>query len=324
MPVNKNQLGRLLAIHNLLGTGRRYNLKQLIDACKQVTGDLPSERTVFEDLRLLREEYKAPISKGVKSLYPYHYTGEYSLFGAMNKEDAALANEAAALIRQMSMLPQFAGLEEVQLKFQQRAGVIGRPAEPVVQFEQNPAYSGLKHLQPIYEAIQQDRRLLVQYCDFHNQRVKIEFSPYLLREYSNRWFVFGWDTTRKSIINLALDRIEDLKRLSDSKRRPDDTNWNEYLADIVGVTRYQDEPVETLVLRVYLPRARYVETKPLHASQQIIGRTDAYLHFQYQLRWNRELESKLLEFGPDAELLSPTHRRQQLKERVLAMVQRYT
>ena len=40
--------------------------------------------------------------------------------------------------------------------------------------------------------------------------VTFSFSPYILKEFRNRWFVFGkrHDTLDRFIFNLALDRIE--------------------------------------------------------------------------------------------------------------------
>jgi len=320
----RNQLKRLLAIHDKLSTNRHYSLNELQQACATATESAPpSERTLYNDLEYLRDHYQAPISKGDRSGYPYRYTKPgFSLYAKLNPEDTALANEVTALLKQLSHLPQFSGLEDVFLKFEQRAGIVGRAEQAVMQFEQNPDYTGLRWLEPLYEAIRAEHPLLIDYCDFQDQRFRFEVSPYLLKEYTNRWYVFGWVSERSVIYNLALDRIEKLTPLPSKRQRPDQTDWTAEFADIIGVTRTQDPP-ETLVLRVYLLCAHYVRTKPLHPSQQLLTQTDTYVDFTYTLRWNYELMAQLLELGPDAELLEPLHRREQLAEKVRQLAARY-
>lgn len=320
----RNQLERLIAIHDRLITGLHYSLSELRDACERRTDQRPSVRTLLGDLETLRSEpYNAPIPKHIRNGKPYRYDGAFSLFGVLHPGDAALANEAVALVRQMQTLPQFAGLEAVMLKFEQQPGVIGKPRQSVVQFEQNERYQGLQWLQPLYQAMQDDRPVLVHYADFDQTPERFTLSPYLLKEYNNRWHVYGWANERNGLINIALDRISAVRVLTDLRRRPDTTDWDRYLADVIGFTRYADAPPETWVLRVWLPRARYVETKPLHPSQREVGRSATYVDFGYELRWNRELDARILELGPDAELLEPAHRRAAMASAVQRMGDRY-
>ena len=321
----RNQLERLKTIHEKLSTGLHYSLSDLMDACQARSDDhvRPSEKTLYNDLKTLRgEPYNAPIPLRDRSGKPYFYERSFSLFEVLNPTDATLANEAVALIRQMSTLPQFAGFDEILLRFEQQPGVIGRAKESVVQFEQNLGYTGLKWLKPLYDAIRAGYPVLIEYRDFANNAFRFEVSPYLLKEYRDRWFIFGWVVERATIYNLALDRIEAVIPLPNKRVRPDQTDWETEFTDVVGTTRTA-EPVETLVLRVWLPRARYIETKPMHQPQMIVNQTDTYLDFQYTLRWNPELSAKILELGPDAELLEPAHRRAELAEKARCVAARY-
>ena len=272
-----------------------------------------------------REKIKKKIKliKKTQTRRPYYYEEPFSLYGVLNPTDAALANEAVALIRQMQTLPHFVGLESVMLRFEQQAGVIGKPQQSVVQFDQNQQYKGLNWLPDLYKAIQADQLVRIDYTEFGEPLTRYQVSPYLLKEFNNRWYIYGWITELNCIRNLALDRIEAIRPFTELRRRPDNTDWNSYLADVVGVTRFANAPVETWVLRVWLKRALYVETKPIHPSQTIIQRTDDYIDFQYQLIWNNELDAKILELGPDAKLISPPHRRAELSEKVRMMIERY-
>lgn len=323
----RNQLARIITIHELLTLGFHYSLKDLIRACEQKLGPeyKPSERTMYSDLDRLRNEYNAPLAPKNRQLKPYWYTEDFSLYGVFTKEDAALANEATALLKQVSHLPQFAGLDDVFLKFEQRSTALGKTGKAVIQFEQNPGYTGLKWLTPLYESIQQDHSVLIDYQDFTASKpTRYTVSPYLIREYNNRWFLMGWAEGWFAGRPFPLDRIQNVIKLPNIRRHPDITDWSSEFTDVVGVTRIAENPVETLILRVQLPRAHYVRTKPLHRSQDLIAETATFLDFRYQLRWNNELVAKLLELGPNAELLSPDTRRAQLAAMVKAMAERYT
>lgn len=320
MPQNKQYMDRLVAIHEKLSSGQHYTFEELREACERKIEKPVSDKTLYNDLKALRD-LDAPIPERDRSGRPYYYTSPFSLYGVLNPTDAALANEAVALLRQMQTLPQFDGLEEIMLKFEQQPGVIGKPQQPVVQFEQNEQYTGLRWLTPLYQAIQSDNRVLIGYRDFKDQAFTFEVSPYLLKEYNNRWFIFGWVESQTTIYNLALDRIQTITPLP-TLRRPDITDWITEFADVVGATRSL-ELLETVVLRVLLPRARYVETKPLHRSQTLLNQTDTCIDFQYQLRWNLELEARILELGADAELLTPETRRKRLADVVQKLMKRY-
>ena len=322
MPKNKRYMDRLIALHQKLSSGQHYTFEELRLDCESKTDQVIAERTLYNDLGELRE-LGAPIPNRNRSGRPYYYEKPFSLFGLLNPTDAALANEAVALIRQMQTLPQFAGLESVMLRFEQQAGVIGKPQQSVVQFEQNQRYKGLSWLPGLYKAIQDDKLVRIDYTEFGEPPVRYQVSPYLLKEFNNRWYVYGWIAELNGIRNLALDRIDGVKPYADLRRRPDHTDWDHYLADVVGVTYLANQPVETAVLRVWLKRALYVDTKPIHSTQTVIHRTDDYLDFQYQLIWNNEFDAKILELGADAELLAPVAHRMRLAGVVRRMGERY-
>lgn len=323
----RNQLERLITLHELLSTGLHYSLDDFARACELKLGDenKPSVRTLYSDLERLRDEYKAPLAPKNRQPKPYWYTEtDFSLYGVFNKEDAALAREAVALLKQVSYLPNFAGLEDVFLKFEQRARTADKAEKNSIQFEQNLGYTGLKWLSDLYRAMQQNRQVWVTYTGFGQPSAKLSFSPYLLKEYNNRWHVYGPGAESLGLDSLALDRINELKIRTDLLRQPDSTDWNTHLANVIGFTHLTNMPLETWVLRVWLPRARYLETKPLHTTQHKLAETDEFIDFQYQLRWNKELDAKILELGADAELLAPAHRRAELAKKVRKLADRYT
>jgi len=69
-------------------------------------------------------------------------------------------------------------------------------------------------------------------------------SPFLLKEYNKRWFLFAFNHEEKKISTFALDRILDVRKsLQDYHRYP----YN----DIIGVSIPEEGQVEEVRLAVY-------------------------------------------------------------------------
>jgi predicted DNA-binding transcriptional regulator YafY len=322
MPVNKNQLGRLLVIHGKLATGRKFNWEQLADACEfsDLVNERPAKRTIQDDIKLLQETFKAPIPKWKPH---YYYEKEFALFNVLDHEDAALLNESLALLRQFASLPQSDGLQEVILKLESEAGLRAETPHTIVFFEQNTQLKGLTFINELYNYLNCQRCVHIEYKDFREESHTFVIHPYFLKEYNNRWYLFGLDHIRQQVFNLALDRIEAIFPSSATYQPNDQLDPNTYFEDIIGVTKPTNTKSELVKLRVWKPRAWYVDTKPLHTTQKLTFSTDEWMDFELSLIINKELESKILELGADCEVLEPAALREQIREIVKIMRKRY-
>ena len=174
--------------------------------------------------------------------------------------------------------------------------------DPRLQFEK-VEYSGQEMVRPLYDYIISKKVLLVTYKPFEkNIRVQT-IIPAFLKEYNHRWYLIGYDADRLAYQNLALDRIEDV-RISDKaitlSSAPDpDTYFN----NLIGVSI--EGSLEKVVVRVKKPRAFYIKTKRWHSSQNETLETAEYIDFEWTVYTNRELQSKILELGRDAEVIKP-------------------
>lgn len=81
---------------------------------------------------------------------------------------------------------------------------------------------------------------------------------------------------------------------------------------------------ENVVLRVSNSRYNYIKTKPLHSSWDIIEENDNYTMISITVKINKELESLILSFGDDIEVLEPEDFRNRIAEKIKLMNQKYT
>ena len=80
--------------------------------------------------------------------------------------------------------------------------------DKLIEYSDNNKIMG-QHYKPIlYEAIRKSKTLRIQYKPFGRDESSFEFVPFLLKQYNDRWFVFGYKPETDDMhCNLALDRI---------------------------------------------------------------------------------------------------------------------
>ena len=101
-----------------------------------------------------------------------------------------------------------------------------------------------------------------------------------------------------------------------------DTEFSDYFDDVIGVTVPESES-ENVVLRISKPRFEYIRTKPLHLTQHIVEDNDDFAVININVKINKELESLVLSFGNDIEVLSPIYFKQQVANKIRSMNQKY-
>ncbi len=317
MAQNKNALLRYRTIDRCLrNTGRRWTLQDLVDACSDALYEYEgkaepvSTRTVQLDLQMMRSDrlgYEAPIEVYDKKYYRYS-DSDYSISNRpLSQHDIEVLNRTIDLLRQFDEFDRFHDMADVVSRLQDKVASAEK-RRPIVDFERNPNLKGLEHLNPLYDIIASRQTVCVNYRSF-NSRVPRPFYlfPYLLKEYRNRWFLFGSRAGDMKLFNLALDRIVDyhICPTIPYKENPD---FNEgYFDDVVGVTKHERLKKEKIIFRADNSQASYILTKPIHSSQRLLEKckVDGSMTFELEVVINPELIGQLLTFGGGIKILSP-------------------
>jgi predicted DNA-binding transcriptional regulator YafY len=327
MKINQKQFDRYKIIHRHLSKSFGKTWEELARCCSQELSldIIPSRRTVMLDLAFLRDQGAEIVCKNGY----YRYAKPFSLFGVLNPDELALANEIKALFAQYAQLPQISGLEEIHLKVEERIQVGQHTrTETLVSFEQNSYYTGQKHLITLYNALKNKEVLKITYQDFGKPAVILSLSPYLLKEYNNRWHLYGYEHTEKLIKNIALDRIRKIET-SLFPYRVQKANELSFLENVVGFTRLSHpstntyQPIDVIVIQVKKPRAYYINTKPIHQSQQLTEENEESMTFTYQVMKNNELIAELLSYGKDLTVISPINLREEIRAIIKEMNEGY-
>lgn len=324
MATNKHAIVRYIALDKCFSnTGRQYTVDDLIDVCAEAIymayGDDSgiSMRTIRGDISFMKSEdgYSAPIETYKDGGKPYYRYSEKGF--SINKkklstsETEQLKNTLVTLSR-FKGLPQFEWMNEVVARLEGEFKIKNEVAE-IVGFEQNPYLKGLEHFDKLFDAINSKKVLKITYHpSFRAAEVSI-LHPYYLKQYNNRWFLFGLSDGR--IVNMALDRIECFSETNCDYINNEGIDFNEYFDDVVGVTVLDNEAIEQIRLKIDIKRYNYIETKPLHWSQKVKERSEEYVIIELKLRCNYEFETLLLGFSDSIEILEPLSLKEKIKER---------
>ena len=81
--------------------------------------------------------------------------------------------------------------------------------------------------------------------------------------------------------------------------------WQEHFEDIIGVTKFREETLQTIKLWFHPTTAPYIISKPIHGSQKVIQQDEHGLIIQIELIPNYEFYQQILFYGKQVKILSP-------------------
>lgn len=316
MPVNRNALIRYKTIDTCLRNKyRQWTLEDLIDACSDALYEYEgidkgiSKRTVQMDIQMMRSEklgYNAPIVVYDNKYYKYGEE-DYSITNTpLSEQDLKTMSEAVEVLRQFKGFSYFSGMGDIVSRLEDHVTSAKQKTIPVIDFEKNESLKGLDYLDIIYHAIVNKQVLNLKYRSFKARSANtFLFYPYLLKEYRNRWFVFG--RRKGNLINLALDRIHNIEIAEKEKFVENDLfDPQTFFEDLVGVTKNIGMNAETVRFWVDKQNAPYVQTKPFHKSQKVVEELeDGSKIFEINVVINQELQREFFGYADTIEILSP-------------------
>ena len=318
MPVNRNALIRYKTIDNCLRRRqRRWTLEDLIEACSEALYEYEgidkgiSKRTVQMDIQMMRSDklgYNAPIEVYENKYYRYS-DPDYSITNSpLTEDDMKLMGETVEMLRQFGGFSAFSGMEDVLGRLEDHVSSMRHKRKPVILLEKNESLKGLKYIEPLYKAVIAKNPVKIIYKSFKSQGMqKFIFSPYFLKEFRNRWFVYGWKKGDGMLYNLALDRIHEMGAApGETYIENTVVDQDTFFDNLIGVTKEINSKASKVRFWAAPAQVPYIETKPLHKSQFIVQRNeDGSAIFQIEVVLNYELEKDLLGFGEGVKVLSP-------------------
>ena len=290
-------------------------------------GEGISVRTLRDDIKVFRDKkegFGAPLPENIRIL---RYTNsDFSIAQKPLLEyEQYLIDAAQQLLGRFENHPKYNRLAEAFIKFQDDEDELSNKAK-ILFYDHNEEYKGIKHLKPLYLAIKKKQALQITFKGFQDTTsLTFEFHPHILKQYNNRWFVFGLNNT-SGIIEWSIpldERLIKFEVLEDTSYIASVTDWETFFRTMVGVVRPKDTETEKVVLRFYNGRENYFKTKPFQPDFEEFFEEDKQDQVWFETMINKELVQQILSFGEDVEVLEPEILKNQMKNHTENMKKYY-
>lgn len=334
MPKNKNAMARYLYLDKLFQTSGHSigELREKLEEHFRLDDDsyTVSKNTVIEDIKFMEssEGWSIKLRKwqyGQYKLMMYEDPKFSILKKPLTHEETKQLEQTIRMLAGIKGLPNFEWLEPVLGTLKEKFGIFGTPQGTVI-LAQNENLKGLKWFGLLFDAIVQQRVVKLRYCPFGKRIKDRVVYPYQLKQYNNRWFLIGMEEANKPrfrYVVIPLDRIYELEVTHDQCIM--DANAEQirlHYRHIVGVSLCPERQPETVRLRAWKPDAWYIDSKPLHPTQQRVVDEKDYMEFSLNVIVNEELTQQLMTYAPRLEVLEPVSLREELVRRAQGIINR--
>jgi predicted DNA-binding transcriptional regulator YafY len=335
MSTNKHAIIRYQALDKCFAnTGKRYYIEDLLEACNTALFNFDStlsgikKRQLYDDIKFMESEqgWSIPLDKikdGRRAFY--RYEGEsFSINNQpLNDAEADQLKSAMLVLTRFKGVPQFEWVNELIPKLDKTFNLYNKDQE-IISFDTNQFLIGTDFITPLFNAIQNKQTLRIEYKSFKSKVSQfIIFHSYHLKQYNNRWFLFGKNNDYCNLTNLALDRIKSIEHHSEKFDGTELVNFEEYFDDFIGVTKPQNEKLTKVVLKASAAIAPYIITKPLHGSQRKVETSNDGYMFSIEVIPNYELKKLLLSFGSEITIIEPVVLRNEIIENLNKNIDNY-
>lgn len=330
MPANKNALIRYKTIDNCLRNKyRRWTLDALVEACSDALYEMEgiskgvSARTVQGDIQMMRSDklgYNAPIEVYDHKYYRYSENGYSITDMPMSQNDYEVMQEAVDMLRQLEDFEQFSEMSDVVSRLQDKLSISRNNRKPIIHFDSVPHMKGLRLLNPLYNYISHKQTLRIEYQPFTaTQPMVFILFPYLLKEFRNRWFLFGSRAKDMMLYNLPLDRIKSVEPVEDVLycENPD-FDSEHFFDDVIGVSKNIKNTPRRIKFWASAEQSQYIKTKPIHRSQKLIKENpeDGSCIFRIDVVINFEMYSVFMSYGPGVKVIYPHYAMCYMKDKL--------
>ena len=336
MAITKNPLIRYKILDKCFRNPyKKYYFETLLEMVNEtlyeITGDDVGIKTrqLRDDIAFMRssEGWSVELEEltdGKKKIYRYEDVN-FSINNApLNEIEMDQFQSAIQVLSQFEGMPQFEGIQGIIAKLKTDLK-ISTNEKPFIGFDSSQDLKGIEHFSMLYSAVQNKTPLAITYKDFKSEdSYKFDFHPYYLKEYNNRWFLFGLHPESwKPDWNVAIDRIVEVQPVSIPFIENEFIDYQDYFSDMIGVSRAEGAELENVVLHFNQLTGRYMENKSIHETQKHKWLDEATLEVKIKVMVNYELERLLLSYGESVTVLEPQNLKERIKSRLLNGLNNY-
>ena len=315
MPANKFATIRYHVIDKMLRNKYKPypSVDDIVEKCSEVLLKRVSKSSIEKDVRSMKNDealdYFAHIEYS-RTYKGYFYGNEdYSIDKVpLNEDEIEAVQFATNILTQFKNVAIFKDYENAIDKVLDKVNLTGMNStneKEYIQFENIPTVSGNEFLAPILNAIRKKKNVEFNYQSFKKEEsTSRSFSPYLLKEHKNRWYVVGTETGSSQYKVFGLERMANVKVGTESFVRNSDFNAKDFFKNSIGITAKPNQDPDEVKFECNAVLLQYLESQPIHDSQ-IIEKTNSGGVVSLTVLVTFELIQLLVGFGNELTVLQP-------------------
>jgi proteasome accessory factor B len=321
--LSRPPLERMLRIHEELRRGALIN-------CTKLVRDLEvSRKTIVRDIAFMRDRLDLPIEFDAP-LNAYRYTHPVNSFPAVQVTEG----ELMALLVARRAVEQYQGTpfhRQLEIAFDKLTGglkdrISFSPADELSSVSFKNMGLGKADL-GVFNALSTAvlKQLEVEF-DYRKpgdvRTTRRHVQPYHLSHRQNLWYLIGHDIERKALRTFALPRIAAVRATKTTFLRPQDFSPAQFFSNALGVLggigNFQ------VKIRFTAKVADRVRERVWHETQNLRDLADGTIELTMKLGALPEVESWILSWGADAEVLAPAELRKNIRNTLSQLTGKYS
>jgi predicted DNA-binding transcriptional regulator YafY len=332
MPLSKNAFTRYRIINGLLSSSRRYSLKELAEKVnEQLVSDgfsSVTERMIYKDIADMQTIYPVIVRK--KSGKYYYEDRDESIENIpLSDEDKKILEMALQTFSLYKGSPFFDKFNNTINRLM--AGSVLRKlhkGDPSfhIQIGEMLGDTGQRWLEIIYEAII-DKKCLKMYYKPYGLSTKMRtISPYLLKEYRNKWYLVAYANEIKETGSTNVFKLHRIEKIENSDSIYfDDPKFSkdEYFKHSLGVFHQHDQSPAKVTLCFKKQLIPLILENPLHPTMKILEHSDELLRVEIEVYNTIELKNMILSFGEHVNVEAPAFIVKEIKQAIHHMYDSY-
>ena len=285
-------------------------------------------RTAYRDLDFLRDQWRAPLEFD-RSQGTYLLTEPLAELPPVTLSQG----ELIALYFAEKVLAQYrntpferdltSAFKKIQELLPEQVRVSPSTLDDFLSFDPGPLHTpDAEVFRDVLAAQRIHRKLLIRYRSLSSNRTQQRrIHPYHLFNHHGDWYVAAWDERRKEIRIFALHRIRRATRTTESFEMPRRFIFKKYMQDAFAIQK--GEKAVNVSIRFAVRQARWIRERKWHRTARVQEELDGKIVLHLKVAETSEIRRWVMQFGREAEVLTPPSLRRAVKEDLQAAAKLY-
>ncbi len=324
MANHRVELARIFKIHNEILSRRRPSISRLAELCGV------GIRTIKRDIKMLREEFNAPIKTSRTSGQEgYLYDEPFSLapdtFDEREVAALGIAMQVSEMFRTTPYSQAIKGaLEKMRQMQSSSALTLANMSKNVTILSNNEVIEKKDDtiiFNDIMKAIEKRQTVRIKYHSFNSDEITSrDVNPYHIYHFDGIWYFFGFCHKRNDIRDFALCRIAELQLLHQTFDVPDQNDIKERIDKKSGNISGKE-----IIVKIKFDKktANYIRERIWHKDQKINTLPNGDCELEMSANNLDAVTRWVLSFGSKATVISPDKLIKNISKEINAMKNKY-